>query len=211
MCLSQSKQTRRHPHLALHNPHSFDSRLLHPALPSTQMPPVRGVPLLRLRLGPFPSQPGDLLRTPATLLRLLLPPPSSSPAGGGGSAPEYCLQCLYCQWTSEALGLVASEPAALTKAVAAGEKLRDGDLKAVDALLAGMKRTEDFRVTGGGGGSGGAGGRSRTGSAVSGGGGGGGGGRGAGAEGWLPATPANATGPWKVKGVVSESNCRANI
>ena len=35
------------------------------------MPPVLGVPLLRLRLGAITSQPGGLLRSPATLLLLL--------------------------------------------------------------------------------------------------------------------------------------------
>lgn len=68
------------------------------------------------------------------------PAPSKSTGGPAGPAP-YCFRCLYCRWSSEDVGLVASGPAALSEAASAGEKQRENHAF-FDALLALTKKRE---------------------------------------------------------------------
>eukprot|EP00752_Nemacystus_decipiens_P007583 g6775.t2 len=124
---------------------------------------------------------------------------SSSRAGR-----SFCLQCLYCQWTSEDAGVVAPDPASLAE-VAAAAAGRDreggggsgGSAAVIDALLKAAKQREAAAAAGARGGGGGA--RLRAGSGS--GGGGVGGASGGATSSLLSAASsggASATGPWKV-------------
>lgn len=144
-----------------------------------------------------------LAPSPVSLEESLSPSSSSSSIGS-----SFCLQCLYCQWTSEDSGLVATNPASLAEAVAAaaarekegggGSGDGGGGVAIIGALLKAAKQREAVAANTGGGGGGS---RLRAGS---GGGGGGGGGVAGGAGGTTSlfssgsGAAAIATGPWKV-------------
>ena len=65
--------------------------------------------------------------------------PSSSPQA---ARPQCCLQCLYCQWTSEEIGIVGPEPSRLPEAAIAREKKDDRDRTVVSDLLKSTKLRE---------------------------------------------------------------------
>ena len=114
---------------------------------------------------------------------------------------SFCLQCLYCQWTSEDAGVVAPDPATLAE-VAAAEAAREKEggggsgntssASIIDALLKAAKHMEATAANARGGGGGA---RLRAGSGVA-------GAAGGGTASLLSAASgagAVTTGPWKVR------------
>ncbi|CAM9988202.1 unnamed protein product, partial [Ectocarpus sp. 13 AM-2016] len=141
---------------------------------------------------------------------VLVPSPVSldrSSSSFSSAGPSFCLRCLYCQWTSENWGLVASDPAGLAAAATTREKQGSGSSRSSTAMVVGalleaaqQRQVEaDQRAAsaagGGGGGRGrdrGRGARLRVGSTNS------GGGRGREVDSSLFSAAASTTGPWKV-------------
>lgn len=141
---------------------------------------------------------GSVLAPSRVSLEEALAPSSSRDAGR-----SFCLQCLYCQWTSEESGVVAPDPASLAEAAAAAAAREKescgggGSAAGIDALLKAARQREAVAASARGGGGGAA--RLRAGS--------GGGGGVAGTAGGTTSTSlfstasgagASATGPWKV-------------